>query len=55
MKSLTHLLAATALTAVALPAVAETWDMPLAYPATNFPDATMTGERGMTEGSQSSR
>ena len=40
MKSLTHLLAATALTAVALPAVAETWDMPLAYPATNFHSET---------------
>ncbi len=37
MKTLTQLLAATALsTAVALPATAETWDMPMAYAATNF-------------------
>ena len=37
MKTLTTLLSATALTAAAaLPAVAETWDMPMAYAATNF-------------------
>ena len=36
MKKLTSLLAATALTAAALPAAAETWDMPMAYAATNF-------------------
>jgi TRAP-type C4-dicarboxylate transport system substrate-binding protein len=36
MKTLTTLLAATALTAAALPLQAETWDMPLAYSATNF-------------------
>ncbi len=36
MKTLTSLLAATALTAAALPLQAETWDMPLAYSATNF-------------------
>lgn len=37
MKTLTHLMAATALTAVtALPALADKWDMPLAYAATNF-------------------
>ena len=36
MKTLTTLLAATALTAAALPAAAETWDMPLAYSASNF-------------------
>jgi TRAP-type C4-dicarboxylate transport system substrate-binding protein len=40
MTHLTRLLAATALTAVALPAAAETWDMPLAYPATNFHSET---------------
>ncbi len=36
MKTLTTLLAATALTAAAVSAPAETWDMPLAYSATNF-------------------
>lgn len=37
MKTLTNLLAATALTAAsALPALADKWDMPLAYAATNF-------------------
>ncbi len=40
MKTMTHLLAATALAASALPALAETWDMPLAYPATNFHSET---------------
>lgn len=40
MTNLARLLAATAITAVALPAVAETWDMPLAYPATNFHSET---------------
>lgn len=41
MKKLTKLLAATALTAAsALPAVAETWDMPMAYSASNFHSAT---------------
>ena len=36
MKTFTKTLAATALTAAALPAAAETWDMPLAYSASNF-------------------
>ena len=37
MKKLTQLLSATALTAaVAAPAMAEKWDMPMAYAATNF-------------------
>ncbi len=36
MKTITTLLTATALTAAALPAMAEKWDMPLAYAATNF-------------------
>lgn len=41
MTKITHLLAATALTAAAAaPAFAETWDMPLAYPATNFHSET---------------
>lgn len=41
MKKLTHLLAATALTAAsALPAMAEKWDMPMAYSASNFHSAT---------------
>ncbi len=41
MKQLTKLLAATALTAAAaLPAAAETWDMPMAYSASNFHSAT---------------
>ncbi|WP_291735596.1 TRAP transporter substrate-binding protein [Leisingera sp. F5] len=41
MKKLTKLLAATALTAAAaLPAAAETWDMPMAYSASNFHSAT---------------
>ncbi len=41
MKKLTQLLAATALTATAaLPAAAETWDMPMAYSASNFHSAT---------------
>ncbi|WP_291729596.1 TRAP transporter substrate-binding protein [Leisingera sp. F5] len=41
MKKLTRLLAATALTATAaLPAAAETWDMPMAYSASNFHSAT---------------
>ncbi|WP_027259790.1 TRAP transporter substrate-binding protein [Leisingera aquimarina] len=41
MKKLTRLLAATALTAAAaLPAAAETWDMPMAYSASNFHSAT---------------
>jgi TRAP-type C4-dicarboxylate transport system substrate-binding protein len=41
MKKITKLLAATALTAAsALPAVAETWDMPMAYSASNFHSAT---------------
>ncbi|MBO9451062.1 TRAP transporter substrate-binding protein [Tropicibacter sp. R16_0] len=41
MKKLTNLMAATALTAAgALPAVAETWDMPMAYSASNFHSAT---------------
>ncbi|WP_171102326.1 MULTISPECIES: TRAP transporter substrate-binding protein [unclassified Ruegeria] len=41
MKKLTHLLAATALTAAAAaPALAEKWDMPMAYSASNFHSAT---------------
>ncbi|MBM7067126.1 TRAP transporter substrate-binding protein [Actibacterium sp. 188UL27-1] len=36
MTRMTGLLAATALTAASAPALAETWDMPLAYAATNF-------------------
>jgi TRAP-type C4-dicarboxylate transport system substrate-binding protein len=41
MKKLTNLLAATALTATAaLPAMAENWDMPMAYSASNFHSAT---------------
>ena len=43
MTTLTRLLAATALGALALPAAAETWDMPLAYPATNFHSETAAG------------
>ena len=40
MKTITSLLTATAITAAAAaPAFAETWDMPLAYPATNFHSA----------------
>ncbi len=34
------LLAATAATALSAPALAETWDMPLAYPATNYHSET---------------
>lgn len=41
MKKLTKLLAATALTAAtAAPALAEKWDMPMAYSASNFHSAT---------------
>ena len=41
MKTTARLLAATALTAaVAIPAMAEKWDMPMAYSATNFHSAT---------------
>ncbi|GAA6191828.1 TRAP transporter substrate-binding protein [Phaeobacter sp. NW0010-22] len=41
MKKLTKLLAATALTAaIASPAAAEVWDMPMAYSASNFHSAT---------------
>ncbi|RBW62844.1 TRAP transporter substrate-binding protein [Ruegeria sp. A3M17] len=41
MKKLTSLLAATALTAAATaPAMAEKWDMPMAYSASNFHSAT---------------
>jgi TRAP-type C4-dicarboxylate transport system substrate-binding protein len=41
MKKLTNLLAATALTATAAaPAMAEKWDMPMAYSASNFHSAT---------------
>lgn len=41
MKKLTHLLAATALTAAsAAPAMAEKWDMPMAYSGSNFHSAT---------------
>jgi TRAP-type C4-dicarboxylate transport system substrate-binding protein len=41
MKTLTNLLAATALTAAtALPAMAEKWDMPMAYSGSNFHSAT---------------
>ncbi len=41
LNKLTNLLGATALTAVAaVPAVAEVWDMPMAYSATNFHSAT---------------
>ena len=37
MRTLTHLMAATALGATAaLPAMADKWDMPLAYAASNF-------------------
>ncbi|QBF31077.1 TRAP transporter substrate-binding protein [Thalassococcus sp. S3] len=39
MKTFTNLLAATALTAVAAPAMAETWDMPMAYSASNYHSA----------------
>lgn len=37
------LMTATALTALAMPAFAETWDMPLAYPASNFHSETAQG------------
>jgi hypothetical protein len=43
MKTLKNLMAATALTAasvVAAPLSAETWDMPMAYSASNFHSAT---------------
>lgn len=41
MKKLTSLMTATALTAaVALPAAAETWDMPMAYSGSNFHSVT---------------
>ncbi|WP_164659326.1 TRAP transporter substrate-binding protein [Tropicibacter sp. Alg240-R139] len=41
MKTFTNLMAATALTAASvLPAAAETWDMPMAYSASNFHSAT---------------
>lgn len=41
MKKMTNLLAATALTAAsAAPALAEKWDMPMAYSASNFHSAT---------------
>ncbi|WP_299885271.1 TRAP transporter substrate-binding protein [uncultured Ruegeria sp.] len=41
MKNLTNLLAATALTAATVaPALAEKWDMPMAYSASNFHSAT---------------
>jgi TRAP-type C4-dicarboxylate transport system substrate-binding protein len=41
MKKLTNLMAATALTAAAAaPAMAEKWDMPMAYSASNFHSAT---------------
>jgi len=41
MKNLTHLLAATALTAASVaPAMAEKWDMPMAYSGSNFHSAT---------------
>lgn len=41
MKKLTNLLAATALTATAaMPAMADKWDMPMAYSASNFHSAT---------------
>jgi TRAP-type C4-dicarboxylate transport system substrate-binding protein len=41
MKTLTNLLAATALTAATVaPALAEKWDMPMAYSASNFHSAT---------------
>jgi len=44
MTKTTHLLAATALAAaLAAPSLAETWDMPLAYPATNFHSETAAG------------
>jgi TRAP-type C4-dicarboxylate transport system substrate-binding protein len=36
MKTMTTLMAATALSVAALPAAAETWDMPMAYSASNF-------------------
>jgi len=40
MKTLTNLLSATAITAAAaMPALAETWDMPMAYSASNFHSA----------------
>ncbi len=39
LKKITNLLAATALTAVAAPAIAEKWDMPMAYSASNFHSA----------------
>lgn len=41
MKKITHLLAATALTAASVaPAMAEKWDMPMAYSGSNFHSAT---------------
>lgn len=40
IKTFTKLLAATALTAAAVPAMAEKWDMPLAYSASNFHSVT---------------
>jgi len=41
MKTFTNLMAATAITATSvLPAMAEVWDMPMAYSATNFHSAT---------------
>ena len=41
LKTMTNLMAATALTAVtAAPALAEKWDMPMAYSASNFHSAT---------------
>ena len=43
MKHLTALLSATALAGLATAATAETWDMPLAYPATNFHSETAAG------------
>ena len=43
MTTFARLLGATAFAALAVPAAAETWDMPLAYPATNFHSETAAG------------
>lgn len=42
-KTTTYLLATAAMAFVALPAAAETWDMPMAYPASNFHTVTAEG------------
>ncbi|HFQ15262.1 MAG TPA: C4-dicarboxylate ABC transporter substrate-binding protein [Rhodobacteraceae bacterium] len=42
MNKLSAIVASVAMTAVAAPAIAEVWDMPLAYSATNFHSVTAT-------------